>query len=84
MSYIFASFKSQNDAASAFGILRDAGIPARLISTPRATGLGCGLSVRFPDADKNSVKLISHIHSFSGLYLVTVTDKKPVITRLSL
>lgn len=83
MNYIFAAFKSQNDAATAFSLLNAMSVPCSIISTPRTTGLGCGLSVRFPVDYKENASMLKKLHTFSGLYYVTILSGKSIVTPLN-
>lgn len=47
MYYIY-SFRSRSESMNFFDDLKNAGIFARLISTPRSISIGCGLSVKIP------------------------------------
>ena len=46
--YGVAAFRSRQQVLRLEGALRRAGVPVRVISTPRDISMGCGLSVRFP------------------------------------
>ena len=50
-SYAIASFRSRQAVFRFESVLRQRGVSARIISTPRAVSLGCGLSLRFERAD---------------------------------
>ncbi|MBQ8109815.1 MAG: DUF3343 domain-containing protein [Clostridia bacterium] len=46
--YGVAAFRSRQQVLRFEAALRHMGVPARVVSTPRAISMGCGLSVRFP------------------------------------
>ena len=46
-SYALAAFRSRQAVLRCEEELRRAGVPTRVVTTPRAVSLGCGLSVRF-------------------------------------
>ena len=57
MRYIF-TFRSRNAAMNFYAALRRNGIPAVVVNTPRALGIGCGLSVRI---DESNLEMTSRI-----------------------
>lgn len=50
-----ASFRSRQQVMGLERALRRVGVPASIITTPRAVALGCGLSVQFRLADLSDV-----------------------------
>ena len=46
--YGLAAFRSRTQVLRLEARLRQMGVPARVVTTPRAVSMGCGLSVRFP------------------------------------
>ena len=46
--YGVAAFRSRQQVMRFEAVLRRMGVPAHVVSTPRAISMGCGLSVRFP------------------------------------
>ena len=54
-SFGIASFRSRTQVLRLEDALRRAGLPAGVISTPRAVAMGCGLSVRFELSDYPAV-----------------------------
>ena len=46
--YGVAAFRSRQQVMRFEAVLRRMGVPAQVVSTPRAIAMGCGLSVRFP------------------------------------
>lgn len=44
---ILAVFRSRAQALDALSLLKDAGVAAQAVSTPKEAGIGCGVSVRF-------------------------------------
>ena len=59
MPYGIASFRSRQQVFAFESVLKRAGLPVQVVSTPREVALGCGLSVRFELCDLAQV---------SGLY----------------
>lgn len=51
-----ASFRSRQQALRLEDALRRDGVDVRIITTPRAVAMGCGLSVRFDLQDANRVR----------------------------
>ena len=54
--YGVAAFRSRQQVLRLEGALRRAGVPVRVISTPRDISMGCGLSVRFPLSRADEVR----------------------------
>lgn len=46
--YGVAAFRSRQQVLRFEDALRQRGVPAQVVSTPRSISMGCGLSVRFP------------------------------------
>jgi len=70
MYYIF-SFRSRNQSIGFFECLSRAGIGAKIINTPRAISIGCGLSVKVcaSDIDNASELLDGRVYdTFLGLF----------------
>lgn len=70
MYYIFA-FRSRNQSMRFYETLKRDGVPSRIISTPRAVSVGCGLSVQVsPDYVDSGRKLLGfhNFDSFLGLF----------------
>lgn len=68
-----ASFRSRQQALRLEDALRRDGINARIITTPRAVSMGCGLSVQFDLQDSNRVRAIvqrEQPQNMIGLYRV--------------
>ena len=54
--YGVAAFRSRQQVLRFEQILRREGVPVRVVSTPRDISMGCGLSVRFPVENAETVK----------------------------
>lgn len=54
--YGLAAFRSRTQVLRLEARLRQMGIPASTVTTPRAVSMGCGLSVRFPAEHIQSVR----------------------------
>ena len=46
--YGVAAFRSRQQVLRFEAVLRQRGVPTRVVTTPRDISMGCGLSVRFP------------------------------------
>lgn len=83
--YIIASFKSRNSAVKLYNILRNTGVPAAVISTPKEACTGCGLSVKFDRAHLSKVRdiIISlRPQSFSGYFEVSENNGQRTVRML--
>ena len=73
MDYIYIVFKSRQDALFITDALRQKGINAQIVSTPKSFKLGCGLSVKvgsvFVAVIKNALQYYRP-KSFKGLFYV--------------
>lgn len=83
-----AAFRSRQQVMRFEGILRRAGLGARVISTPRDVAIGCGLSVEFDIRDAQTVQSIlgrAHAPNLIGLYQIDRRGGgRPRLTALTL
>ena len=56
-----AAFRSRQQVLQFERALRRAGVPAQVITTPRAVAMGCGLSVRFDLRDVQDALDVYHV-----------------------
>ncbi len=83
MEYILAVYRSRNVAIRAYNFLVSNGVTCALVSTPRAAGIGCGLSVKFGRNDFNRVKsALSNGETFAGFFLYRNTFSGGTLTKL--
>ncbi len=78
---IIAVFRSRAQAVDCVSALRGAGVPARLISTPRETRAGCGVSAEFDGAFFPRVKTVlfrKNYTAFSGFWKVQGGGIRPL------
>lgn len=54
--YGIAAFRSRQQVLRFEDVLRREGVNVRVVTTPRAVAMGCGLSVRFDLADADRVR----------------------------
>ena len=80
MKEILAVFRSRSQAIDAAEKLKNAGIAASIVNTPREANVGCGLSVKFFETSLYRVRTIiarGRYSSFSGYpYAYTYNGKK--------
>ena len=57
-NFCIAAFRSRLQVMAFEEALRARGMKASIVTTPRAVALGCGLSVRFEEADFPRVKAL--------------------------
>lgn len=66
---LLAVFRSRAQTLDCVSRLREAGVPAQTVSTPKEAGVGCGISVKFEEAFLPRVQLLLQrrpYSSFSG------------------
>ncbi len=72
MYYIY-SFRSRNQSMRFFEALKKERIPSKLISTPRAVSVGCGLSVQLSPDFIDAADRVFHYTKYDtylGLFLL--------------
>lgn len=83
MEYFLAVYRSRNVAIKAYNYLINNGVTCAIVSTPRAAGVGCGLSVKLSRNDFFRVKhTLSLGESFVGFFLYKNTYGGGTLTRL--
>ena len=71
--FCIAAFASRLQVMAFETLLKQKGMKASVVTTPRAVALGCGLSVRFEEADARRVKTLyqaSGMGNLIGFYRV--------------
>lgn len=82
MEYVIAVYRSRNVAIRIYNYLSANGVTCALVSTPRAAGVGCGLSVKLNRADFVRLRGALGVESFAGFFLVRVTMHGNTLTRI--
>ncbi len=83
MEYVIAVYRSRNECMQAYNFLQSGGVNCAVSSTPRAAGVGCGLSVRFAKGDLLRVNsLLPRASTFVGYFVVRNTARGQSVTRL--
>lgn len=83
--YGIAAFRSRQQVLRFEDILRREGVNVRIVTTPRAVALGCGLSVRFALEDAQRVRAAlqrSNPGNLIGLYRVEQTGGRANVSPL--
>ena len=73
-NFCIAAFRSRLQVMAFEEALRQKGMKASIVTTPRAVALGCGLSVRFEEQDAPRVKALYQalgLGNLIGFYRVT-------------
>ena len=73
-NFCIAAFRSRLQVMAFEEALKQRGMKASIVTTPRAVALGCGLSVRFEEADFPRVKALYKalgLGNLIGFYRVT-------------
>lgn len=68
MTEILAVFRSRSQAVDCVGVLKNSGVPASLINTPKEANIGCGLSVKTPYSAFPQVKRTIARANYSAFY----------------
>ena len=68
MTEILAVFRSRSQAIDCMTKMRALNVPAQLINTPKEAGVGCGLSLRFPQNAANRAKSVISRIGYSSFY----------------
>ena len=72
-NFCIAAFRSRLQVMAFEELLTAQGMKASIVTTPRAGALGCGLSVRFEEADASRVRALhtaSELGNLIGFYRV--------------
>lgn len=82
MEYLIIAFRSRAHTVKFYDILKRIGVSAEIVNTPKAAGVGCGLSVKTSknafSTVKNAVNL-ARLNSFAGFFLVSVVGTSSVV-----
>ena len=82
MEYVVVAFRSRAHTVRFYELLKNNGIGAEIINTPKEAGVGCGLSVKVSyyqfDIVKNAVRAFSS-SSFAGFFLVKMVGGRRVV-----
>lgn len=73
-NFCIAAFSSRLQVMAFEEALKNQGLKASIVTTPRAVALGCGLSVRFEERDAKRVKAVYQamgLGNLIGFYRVT-------------
>lgn len=68
MTEILAVFRSRSQAIDCTGVLKNYGVSASLINTPKEAAIGCGLSVKFSQTGFAVAKKIISGKRYSSFY----------------
>ena len=85
MTEVLAVFRSRSQAIDCNTRLRQYGVPAVLINTPKEANIGCGLSVKFQQSALNRVKALIHggnYSAFYGFYVMKNVYGRPFFSRI--
>jgi len=72
MEYIIAVFQARSNALKCYNILRSARLDINIISTPKISGLGCGISIKIKNNDFLIAKTLINANNceFLGFYQI--------------
>ena len=83
MQYVVAVYRSRNVSIRVYNYLIKNGETCSLVSTPRAVGVGCGMSVKTTVVAVQKFRAeLSSAQSFVGFYLVQNTIRGSFVSRL--
>lgn len=76
MTYILAIFRSRAQAVDCSIRLKQFGVAAELINTPKEANIGCGLSLKIPHASiERARRIIRHVNysAFYGYFVMQMS-----------
>ncbi|MBQ3116049.1 MAG: DUF3343 domain-containing protein [Clostridia bacterium] len=85
MEYVVVAFRSRAHTVGFYERIKNAGIRAEIVNTPKEAGVGCGLSVK---VDRGSFALIkravgiARLNSFAGFFLVKEVAGRRIVTTI--
>lgn len=82
MEYVIAVYRSRNVAIRTYNYLSAHGVTCALVPTPRAAGVGCGLSVKLAKGDYLRLRAVLDSETFAGFFLVKLTLHGNTVTRI--
>lgn len=83
MEYVLAVYRSRNVSIKAYNFLIANGATCALVSTPRAAGVGCGLSVKMSKRDfERFAGALGKGETFAGFFLYRITNSSGTLVRL--
>ena len=82
MEYFIAVYRSRDVSVRVAQRLRETGYVASLCSTPRAAGVGCGLSVRLKSVSESLASSLAAVETFAGIFAVRLVGGKSVVVRM--
>lgn len=83
MEYVLVVYRSRNVSVRAYNYLVKNGQICALVSTPRQTGVGCGLSVKTNMAAvRTFYSELSSAETFVGFFVAKITARGQTITRI--
>ena len=84
MDYYVVAFKSRSDTVAFSEFLKSKGIYNVIVNTPKAAGVGCGLSVK-PSVNSDIMKKAINafkVKSFVGVFSVSEKGGKKIVKPL--
>lgn len=85
--FLFIAFRSREHTIKFYELLKTMRLNVEVITTPREAGAGCGLSVKFYENQKKTVKLAlgrSSFGSLIGVYEVVYYNNRKYVTTIYL
>ena len=83
-NFCIAAFRSRLQVMAFEEAMKNHGMKASIVTTPRAVALGCGLSVRFEEKDAARVRALHTalgLGNLIGFYRVERTGGQRTVTR---
>ena len=82
MEYLIIAFRSRAHTVKFYDILKRIGVSAEIVNTPKAAGVGCGLSVKINKVYLSAIKRAINTlktKSFAGFFVVKRVNGKNII-----
>ncbi len=86
MTFCIAVFRSRNETLYLANMLKNLGVPAGIINTPKEAGQACGISVRFEEQSIYRVKQClssKPFRAFAGFFRITQISGRIKVERLA-
>ena len=82
MEWVIVAFRSRTHTLRFSAMLKQSGIGNSVVNTPKAAGVGCGLSVKIGKEVFQAVRRAtfnSGLNSFAGFFLVKLVNGREIV-----
>ena len=85
MKYTVVVFSSRSETMQFYKVIKNYGLFCSVINTPRTLSASCGVSTKIDNRlIQPSIMVLHklHLHTFKGIYEITLQNHKEVATRI--